>query len=153
MHGKHVHLLSKKIGEEYVFITSTNQVFPETCETCKDLECPYNFNMSKLLKYTKIRKKVLKYVFDASFDDMLLEYGVIPVRNVPVLRETVGDTLSKPTYTEKNGKKLLKLDKKALQLRGKYFKSMNNYYAVLKKMKKCPDRVIIKRKDRRRVKK
>jgi len=150
LHGKKVHLLHQGTKDEYVFITPKSQVFPETCISCVDPDCPYNFNLKKLLKQKELRRKILDYVFDASFDDMLLEQGLTSSRNSPIIFELDDDAevYSKPRYSKKNGSKLLAIDEAMIKRREKYFQACDKFFEVLKKTQPAPPRVIIKRKDR-----
>jgi len=143
LHGRRVHLLSKGGKDEYVFITPSLQVFPETCMNCRDPECPYNFND---LLHKRLRKKVIDYVFDATLDDKLAKHGFVMLRTTPVIKETVGDMYSKPCYDKKQGKLLRKLDNKMLKARNIYFKTIDNYSEKLKEMEPSYPRIIIKRK-------
>lgn len=148
LHGKRVHLLEKSTDKEYVFITPRFQVFPDDCADCVDPDCPHDFNTKKLLKNKALRACILNHVFDASFDDYLLEHGLIPARSLALREMNQGEEVcSKPSFSEKEGLRLLKLDQKAMKKRDIYFKALDEYRDALMKMQPAPKRVIIKRKE------
>lgn len=147
LHGRRVHILSKqgKARGEYVFITSRPQVFPQTCIRCRDHECMYEFNHKTLLKQKRLRERLIAYVFDATMDDMLAEYGLVMMRSTPIISELGTITIySKPCFDKKQGKTLRRLDNEILKTRKTHFNTIDDYIEQLKQMKQCKPRILIK---------
>ena len=151
-HGKLFHLQTHSMGVEageYAFYAGFKAVFREDCDNCKDLSCPYGFNLYNIRKNKKRRKKLLNYVFNPIIDEFADKYQ-IGISMEIMCRNLYEPIKSSVCVNKKDGKKLIELEEKVDRALARTEKAIEKLYEEYYDAKHLPQRTLGKTKKKRR---